>query len=120
MAFNKKMPPAVLNSSTCPEAWSFLYRLCRDGEKKGVPEDILQAWRSPGPARNKLLHDFVQKCFNKEVDASTNRARLEAFVKIRQASKDWKRDLKGYEWLTEEEMKEKGWSEPLEISTAIF
>ena len=110
-----------INSITCPEAWAFLYRLCRDGEKKQVPQEILEAWRSGGQARNKLLSDFVRRVFNKEHDYASNRARLECLVKLRQASKDWRTNLQGFEWLTEAEMKERGWSENLAgVLSSIF
>lgn len=96
---------------TCPQAWGFLYRLCKDGEKKHVSPEILQEWRAGGASRNKLLATFVSKCYNPHEDHAGNRARLEAFVKLRQMSRDWSKTFKGYEWLTEQEMKEKGWSE---------
>ena len=117
---DKTVNPSVLNSQTCPEAWSFLYRLCKDGERKGVPDNILQSWRSAGPARNRLLHDFVSKCYRKDVDAATNRASLEAFVKLRQASREWKKNLVGFEWLTEAEMEERKWSENFSVELAHF
>lgn len=104
----------VVNSQTFPEAWSFLYRLCKNGEQKGVPEAILTSWRSPGPQRNKLLHDFVVRCYNKDSDYTTNRHALESFVRLRQASREWRKNLQGYEWLTEADMREKEkWSEIL-------
>ena len=34
-------------------------------------------------------------------DQTSNVLRLEAFIKIRQASRDWRSTLQGYEWLTE-------------------
>lgn len=98
---------------TCPQAWGFLYRMCRDGEKKKVPQEILDAWRSGGAARNKLLQTFVKRCFQPEEDYAANRTRLEAFIRLRQMSRDWSRSLQGFEWLTEAEMKEKNWSEKL-------
>ncbi|CAK9075224.1 unnamed protein product, partial [Durusdinium trenchii] len=70
----------ALNSINCQEAWTFLYRLCRDGEKKKVDPEILASWRAGGPARSKLLSDFVRKVYNKEVDHTTNRARLETKI----------------------------------------
>lgn len=107
----------ALNSINCQEAWTFLYRLCRDGEKKKVDPEILASWRAGGPARSKLLSDFVRKVYNKEVDHTTNRARLECFVKLRQASRNWKTTLVGFEWLTVQEMKDKNWSETLNFNS---
>ena len=109
-----KGPVAPLNSVNCREAWSFLYRMCKGGEAKGVSQDILEAWRAGGQARNSLLHSFVTKCYDKNADYSSNRLRLEAYVKLKQASKEWKKNMQGWEWLTEEEMASKhGWSEIL-------
>ena len=102
--------PAVINSITCPEAWGFLYRMCKDGENKGVPDEILTSWRAGGYERNKLLHTFVSKCYVPDHDYGTNRARLECYTKLRQLTKDWKTTMKGYEWLTEVEMAELKWS----------
>lgn len=100
--------PAVINSITCPEAWGFLYRMCKDGENKGVPDDDL--FKAGKNERNKLLHTFVSKCYVPDHDYGTNRARLECYTKLRQLTKDWKTTMKGYEWLTEAEMAELKWS----------
>ena len=40
-------------------------------------------------------------------------ARLESLYKLRQVSREWKKGLKGFEWLTTDEMKALGWPEIL-------
>ncbi|CAK9024117.1 unnamed protein product [Durusdinium trenchii] len=64
-----------LGHAELAQAWGFLYRMCRDGEKKKVPQEILDAWRSGGAARNKLLQTFVKRCFQPEEDYAANRTR---------------------------------------------
>ena len=103
--------PLVINSKTQPHAYAFLHRLCEAGEKKGVSEDVLRMWRSKGPDKNKLLELFVTRCYNREADAHSNRAKLEALIKFRQTSKEFKKTFQGYSWLTEKEMKEKNWND---------
>lgn len=111
----------VINSMSCPQAWGFLYRLCKGGEDKGVHPEILEQWRSGGPTRNKLLSLFVTKCFSPEEAYETNRARLEAVVRLRQLSRDWTKTLKGYEWLTATEMSTiHHWSETLGVYSQFF
>lgn len=105
---------------SCPEAWAFLYRLTKDGEKKNVPQEIIDSWRAGGQARNRLLTDFVRRVYNKECDHATNSGRLECFIKLRQASRNWKTNLQGFEWLTEEEMRERKWSEKLIYNSACI
>ena len=40
-------------------------------------------------------------------------ARLETLYRLRQLTREWKKGIAGYEWLTEEEMRLKGWSQLL-------
>ena len=104
---------AAINSINNPEAWSFLYRLQRDGESKGVSKEFIEQWRAGAATRSKLLRDFVTRCYDSDASYGTNRHRLESLVKLKQASKEWRRNLTGYEWLTDDEMTAKGWSEKL-------
>ena len=98
---------APINSSTQPHAYAFLNRLCAGGEAKQVDKEILDMWRSKGPQRNRLLEMFVTRCYNREEDTSRNRAKLEALVRFKQCSKEFKKSMQGFSWLTESEMKEK-------------
>lgn len=98
---------APINSSTQPHAYAFLNRLCTGGEAKQVDKEILDMWRSKGPQRNRLLEMFVTRCYNREEDQSRNRAKLEALVRFKQCSKEFKKSMQGFSWLTESEMKEK-------------
>ncbi|CAE7501520.1 ttn-1 [Symbiodinium sp. CCMP2456] len=106
---NDRTSPDKINSQTHPEAWGALYRYVMGKSSKGkTPEvraEILQKWQTGGLARNKLLKDFIEKCYQ------PGNARLEAVFKIRQISKDWRNTIKGFEWLTADEMKKLGWPE---------
>ena len=68
-------------------------------------------WRSKGLEKNKLLGLFVSQCYKRSDDNQQNRCRLEALIKFRQVSKEFKEQMMGYEWLSPTEMKEKGWSD---------
>ena len=68
-------------------------------------------WRSKGPEKNKLLGLFVTRCYNRDDDGNANRGRLEALIRFRQCSKEFKKSMQGFSWLTEAEMKEKNWSD---------
>lgn len=67
-------------------------------------------WKSKNQ-KNKLLTLFVSRCYNRDQDQNTNRLKLEALVRFRQCSREWKRNMQGFSWLTESEMKEKKWSD---------
>ena len=97
----------TINSVTHPHAYAFLNRLCSDGESKGVSEEVLAMWRSKGPNKNKLLEMFVTRCYDRDADNHSNRGRLEALIRFRQCSKEFKRSMQGFSWLTEAEMQEK-------------
>ena len=101
----------TINSVTHPHAYAFLNRLCSDGESKGVSEEVLAMWRSKGPNKNKLLEMFVTRCYDRDADNHSNRGRLEALIRFRQCSKEFKRSMQGFSWLTEAEMQEKKWSD---------
>ena len=101
----------TINSVTHPHAYAFLNRLCTNGENKAVPEEVLTMWRSKGPEKNKLLGLFVQRCYNRDEDSSANRGRLEALIRFRQCSREFKKSMQGFSWLTEAEMKERNWSD---------
>ncbi|CAJ1443306.1 unnamed protein product [Effrenium voratum] len=88
-----------------------MYRLCKDGEKKGVHGEILQQWREGGGSRERLLKQFVTKAYDASESFTANKARLEALVKLKQASREWRKGMRGFEWLTEEEMTGKNWSQ---------
>ncbi|CAE7891380.1 unnamed protein product, partial [Symbiodinium microadriaticum] len=77
-------------------------------KNQGVRDEILQKWNAGGYVRQKLLKDFIEKCYQPH---SAGNARLEAVFKIRQLSRDWRKSLKGFEWLTEKEMIALGWPE---------
>ena len=91
---------------THPDAWAFLYRLVKSAEngKETTPQSVIDDWRAGGTARSRLLTQFVDKVHVPGGDHRTNTLRLEAFIKIRQACRDWRSSMKGYEWLTEEEL----------------
>ena len=102
---------APISSSTQPHAYAFLARLCANGESKGVSQEVLDMWRSKGPKRNQLLEIFVKRCYNRDQDQNQNQAKLEALIRFRQCSKEFKKSMQGFSWLTETEMKEKNWSD---------
>lgn len=93
---------ATINSVSHPAAYAWLARNCKEG--KGLPDDVLRDWDAGGAKRNKLLANFVRKVYVPGATNSTNCLRLEAFSKIRQATKDFSTALQGYEWKTEAEM----------------
>ncbi|CAE7515481.1 unnamed protein product [Symbiodinium sp. CCMP2592] len=64
-----------------------------------------------GSTRNKLLKEFVQKVYQPDNSYDDNKGRLEALFRLKQVSKSWKTGKSGYEWQTEEELKDRGWSE---------
>lgn len=118
MAEVAKPDPAkkqVVNSMSHPEAWAFMHRLVKAGlqEKKPVPKEVIEEWQAGGATRNRLLAGFVEKLYVPGGDHDTNVMRLEAFIKIRQVTKEWRTSLRGYEWLTEEGMQALNWSETL-------
>lgn len=103
--------PGVINSMTHPDAWQWLNRACK---KQIVPEEVYNDWMSGGARRNQLLANFVQRVHRPGDSQQANLLRLEAFIKIRQCTKDVTKSLKGYEWHTKDEMKDDlKWSEPL-------
>lgn len=75
-----------------------------------VSQEVLDMWKSKNQ-KNKLLTLFVSRCYNRDQDQNTNRLKLEALVRFRQCSREWKRNMQGFSWLTESEMKEKKWSD---------
>ena len=101
----------TINSVTHPHAYAFLNRLCSDGESKGVPDEVLAMWRAKGPSKNKLLEMFVSRCYDRDDDNHANRGRLEALIRFRQSSREFKKSMQGFSWLTETEMQKKEWSE---------
>ena len=99
---------------THPDAWAFLNRLVKSAEagKASVSPEVIEEWRAGGAVRCKLLTAFVNKVYVPGGDYNTNTLRLDAFIKIRQASRDWRTSLRGYEWLTEDELaSDKRWNE---------
>eukprot|EP00435_Cladocopium_sp_Y103_P017303 s1930_g4.t1 len=106
---------------THPDAWAFLNRLVKAAEAGNatVSPEVIEEWRAGGAARCKLLTAFVNKVHVPGGDYATNTMRL-AFIKIRQASRDWRTSLRGYEWLTEDELaKDKNWSENFGIKGVL-
>ena len=102
----------VVNSASHPHAYAFLNRLCGKGaEEKGVPQEIIDQWRGKGPGKNQLLHMFVTKCYLRDDDSHGNRGRLEALVRFKQVSKEFRQSLQGFSWLTKSDMQKLGWNE---------
>ncbi len=108
---------ATINSVSHPAAYAWLARNCREG--KGLPQEVVQEWEAGGAKRNRLLASFVKRVYTPGAAHGTNLLRLEAFIKIKNATKDFSKSLVGYEWKTESEMGsgEGGlkWSESLVI-----
>lgn len=50
-----------------------MYRLCKDGEKKGVHGEILQQWREGGGSRERLLKQFVTKAYDASESFTANK-----------------------------------------------
>ncbi|CAL1138844.1 unnamed protein product [Cladocopium goreaui] len=90
-------------SSTHPQAWHCLYRMCRKPD--GIDKEIYDKWHSGGAKRDQLLKDFVCRCFAPADDFNKNKAKLQALITLRQKTSQWRRNLQGYSWHTEEEMK---------------
>lgn len=113
-----------VNSATHPNAYAWLQRHCKDDKRGSIPESVLEDWKAGGARRNRLLASFVDKIYIPGAAHNTNLLRLDAFVKIRQATKDISTSLQGYEWKTEAEMGsgENGlkWSESLVNRIFIF
>ncbi len=105
--------PTTINSTTHPDAWAWLNRSAKSG-KAILPAEVLEEWNAGGTRRSALLRSFVCKVYSPGSSQQTNMLRLEAWNRIRQATKDFTRTFKGYAWHTDEEMKEiLKWSETL-------
>ncbi|CAE7020900.1 unnamed protein product [Symbiodinium sp. CCMP2456] len=104
-----KASEQAYNSTTHPTEWHFLNRLVKS--KKGTLDEINKAWEEGGIKRARLLRDFVVKVYTPADDHSVNKGRLEALIKLRQSTKEWKRNTQGFEWCSVEDMKAKGWPE---------
>ena len=103
--------PPVINSMTHPDAWAWLNRSCKPG-KNLVPDEVLSDWMAGGQKRNALLHSFVKKVYQPNASQQVNALRLEAWHRIRQATRDWTKTFQGFEWKTETEMStDLKWSE---------
>ena len=112
-----EMPQQVVNSMTHPAAWAFMDRAVK---RQIVPQEALNEWQAGGTTRNKLFKSFVHKVYLPGADQTSNVLRLEAFIKIRQASRDWRSTLQGYEWLTETEMQDdKKWNETFVFNICV-
>lgn len=104
--------PSVINSMTNPDAWQWLNRACK---KNVVPQEAYNDWMAGGAKRNQLLANFVTRVYQPGQSQQTNLLRLEAFIKIRQCTRDISKSLKGFEWRTKGEMKDDlKWSESLD------
>lgn len=105
---------SVINSRTHPAAYAFLSRIFT-GEREELPKDLVDQWSSGPGARQQLLRQFVHKVYIPGASQTQNILRLQAWHKMRQATHEWRKNLAGFEWLTETEMAEKEkWSEQLE------
>ena len=51
----------------------------------------------------------MKRCYNRDHDQNQNQAKLEALIRFRQCSKEFKKSMQGFSWLTETEMKEETW-----------
>ncbi|CAE7023435.1 unnamed protein product [Symbiodinium sp. CCMP2456] len=86
---DEKASEQAYNSTTHPTEWHFLNRLVKS--KKGTLDDITKAWEEGGIKRARLLRDFVVKVYSPSDDHSLNKGRLEALIRLRQSTKEWKR-----------------------------
>ena len=93
-----------VNRMTHPNAYAWLSRNCKEDKRGTIPDEVLEDWKAGGARRNRLLASFVEKIYVPGAPHSTNLLRLDAFVKIRQATKDISTSLQGFEWKTEAEM----------------
>ena len=66
-----------------------------------------------GIKRARLLRGFVVKVYSPADDHSVNKGRLKALIRLRQTTKEWKKNTQGFEWCTVTDMEAKGWSENL-------
>ena len=104
--------PSVINSMSHPDAWQWLNRAVK---KQIVPLEVYNDWMAGGAKRNQLLANFVTKVHQPGASQQANLLRLEAFIKIRQCTRDVSKSLKGFEWKTKGEMKDDlKWSESLD------
>ncbi|CAE7228167.1 spp-11 [Symbiodinium microadriaticum] len=97
-----------VSSSTHPAAWQFLYRLTNTVDKAGnkkCSQEMWDAWREPSK-RDKLLHDFVHRCWKPQESHQDNKTRLDCLVRLRAVASQWRTCLVGYEWLTERQMRD--------------
>lgn len=115
---NAALVPGMINSMSHPEAWQWLNRACK---KQIVPQEVYNDWMAGGARRNQLLVNFVQRVHRPGDTQQGNLLRLEAFIKIRQCTRDVSKSLKGFEWRTKDEMKDDlKWSEPLKSIYVFF
>ena len=96
---------AVCNSMGHPGAWAFLSRACGQS-RPGVPQECIDAWAAKGTARSKLLREFVEKVYIPGGSQAQNILRLECYTKIKQMTAEWRKSLVGFQWHTEQEMKD--------------
>ena len=90
-----------INSMTHPDAWAFLNRICGGAGKEGVPESAIADWQAKGTPRARLLRDFVTKVYDKGAPQSSQILKLEAWIKIKQMTSEWRKSLVGFEYRTE-------------------
>lgn len=103
----------VINSQSHPDAYAWLNRSAKSS-KAILPPEVLEEWEAGGSRRNQLLRSFVTKVYVPGSSQQTNILRLEAWNRIRQATKNFSRSFVGYAWHTEEELKEVlKWNEKL-------
>ena len=53
------------------------------------------------------------KVYSPQDDHSVNKGRLEALIRLRQSTKEWKKNTQGFEWCTVADMEAKGWPKSL-------
>ena len=66
-----------------------------------------------------LLHRVLVSGMPCPASCAFAEARLESLYKLRHVSREWQKGLKGFEWLTTDEMKALGWPEILGCSGSL-
>ncbi|CAE7273285.1 unnamed protein product [Symbiodinium sp. CCMP2592] len=90
------------NSSTHPNAWGALYRITRAPD---CLAEIKQAWDAGDFQRQNLLRDFIGRCYVQGGDPTTHKAKLNCLITFRTKTVKWRKNLQGYSWKTEAEMR---------------
>ena len=104
----------LINSRTHPAAYAWLARAMTT-DRAELSKELVDQWSAGPGARQQLLRQFVQKVYLPGAPQAQNLMRLQAWHTMRQATQEWRKNLAGFEWLTESDMADKEkWSEQLE------